>query len=857
MSSYGSSRAMAGDFSRRLGRRLGRSAAARAVLLTILPAIFVAPAAAARGAETPATSPGEPAAKTAAKSATEASPEGIAFFEKKIRPILIEHCYACHSGESKKSEGGLLVDSREALLKGGDSGPAITPRDPDQSLLMVAVRHADKDLKMPPDGKLPAVHLADLAAWIKMGAPDPRLASSAAAVARPKYGMSLEEGRAFWSFKPVRSTAVPPVKNGAWPRNSVDRFILAKLEAEGIAPAPPADPRTLLRRVTFDLTGLPPTPEEMAAFLADDSPRAFEKAVDRLLASPRYGERWGRHWLDVVRYADTCGNASDYPVPQAHKYRDWVIGAFNRDLPYDQFVREQIAGDLLADGSEAERYQRVVATGYLAIARRFGGGRVGEPHLTIEDTIDNLGRAVLGVSLACARCHDHKFDPFTMDDYYGLYGIFGSTRYPFPGAEGSTKQQDFVPLMKPEAVEALLKPHREQAASVEADYKKAQAAEAEAKKAAESPEKAARVTAATQAVAEAKKKLDAVSAAAPAIDDAYAVAEGQPADARVQLRGDPKRLGDEVPRHFPAILGGQTLPTGAKGGGRLELASWLTDRSNPLTARVLVNRIWQHHFGRGLVPTPNDFGRQGAAPSHPELLDHLATEFMEGGWSIKELHRLILTSATWRQSSAASEENLSRDPENQWWGRYTRRRLDAESLRDALLFVGGELDETTTGGHPFPAAASWRYTQHNPFAAVYETKRRSIYLMQSRLKKHPYLALFDGADPNAGTGARLPSTTPLQALFFMNDPLAHQAAAGFAARVMKAAPDEAARLDHAYAIAFGRKPTADELHECGAFLDRYRTELGRLKTPATQIDETAWSALGRVLLGGNEFLYVD
>jgi hypothetical protein len=800
----------------------------------------------------------------AAETSAEASPEGIEFFEKKIRPILIEHCYACHSGESKKSEGGLLVDSREALLKGGDSGPAITPRAPDQSLLMIAVRHADKDLKMPPDGKLPAVHLADLATWIKMGAPDPRLASAAAVVARPKYGMSLDEGRAFWSFQPVRQAATPRVKNTAWPRNSVDHFILAGLEAKGIAPSPPADKRTLLRRLTFDLTGLPPTPEELAAFLADDSPQAFEKVVDRLLDSPRYGERWGRHWLDVVRYADTCGNASDYPVPQAHKYRDWVIRAFQRDLPYDQFVREQIAGDLPPGGTDlpaggdgAERYERVIATGYLAIARRFGGGRVGEPHLTIEDTIDNLGRAVLGVSLACARCHDHKFDPFTMSDYYGLYGIFNSTRYPFPGAEGSTKQQDFVPLMPLEVAEALLKPHREQVAAAEAEYKKSQAAEAEAKKALESAEKAERVAAATQAVAAAKKKLDAVQAAAPVIDDAYAVAEGKPGDARVQLRGDPKRPGDEVRRHFPAVLGGHELPPGATVGGRRELAGWLTDSTNPLTARVLVNRVWQHHFGRGIVATPNDFGRQGTAPTHPELLDHLALQFMSNGWSIKELHRLILTSQTWRQSSGASSASAANDPENKWWGRYSRRRLDAESIRDALLFVGGELDESIAGSHPFPPAATWRYTQHNPFAAVYETRRRSVYLMQSRLKKNAYLALFDGADPNAGTGIRLPSTTPLQALFFMNDPTAHQAAAGLGARIMSSAPDEPGRLEHAYLASLSRSPTPEERLECREFMDGYRQELAKLGTPESQQEPAVWSALARVLLGGNEFLYVD
>ena len=430
----------------------------------------------------------------------------------------------------------------------------------------------------------------------------------------------------------------------------------------------------------------------MAAFLADTSPQAYEKVVDRLLASPRYGERWGRHWLDVVRYADTCGNGSDYPVPQAHKYRDWVVRASNRDLPYDQFLREQLAGDLISGGSDAERYERIVATGYLAIARRFGGDRMGEHHLTLEDTIDNLGRTILGSSIACARCHDHKFDPFTMSDYYGLYGIFNSTRYPFPGAEVGRQQEDLVPLMSPTEIDALLKPHRAKLAVVEAEVKKLEAAEAEAKKAPASEDKQARVTAIAKTLADARKKRAEVQAAAPAIDNAYAVAEAKPANAKMQMRGDPKKLGEEVPRHFPAVLGGQLVPKDSPSSGRLQLAEWLTDTKNPLTARVMANRIWQHHFGKGIVQTPNDFGRRGTAPTHPELLDFLASRFIESGWSVKALHRLILLSRAW-QLASTDEGNAKADPNNELFGRYTRRRLDAESIRDTMLFVSGDLDE--------------------------------------------------------------------------------------------------------------------------------------------------------------------
>ena len=813
------------------------------------------------------------------------APEAIEFFEMKIRPILVQHCAECHSSDKKK-RGGLLLDSREGWQLGGDSGPAIVPGDPEKSLLILAVRQTDKDLRMPPKQKLTATQIADLETWVESGAVDPRQASidkPEELTARPKYGMSLEAGRKFWSFQPIQSPMAPDVKNAAWAHNDVDKFILARMEQAGVTPTSAADPRTLLRRVTFDLTGLPPTPAEMDAFLADSSSQAFDQVIDRLLDSPRYGERWGRHWLDVVRYADTSGNASDYPVPQAHRYRDWVIRAFNRDLPYDQFLREQIAGDLLPGGTDAERFDRIIATGYLAIARRFGGDRKGEHHLTLEDTIDNLGRATLGLSISCARCHDHKFDPLTMSDYYGLYGIFESTRYPYPGAEADKKQADFVPLLPPAEIEALLAPHREKLAAIDAEVKTLEAAEAEAKKAANGPEKNAAVEMATKLLTEARKKRTSVAAEAPNIANAYAVADGTPANTKLQLRGDPKRLGEEVPRHFPVILGGQEVSRDAATSGRLQLAEWITDPMNPLTARVMVNRIWQFHFGRGIVATPNDFGTRGQAPTHPELLDFLASRFIQSGWSVKAMHKIILQSQVWQLSSgssptaeseaaaiivpfrpshdpapaAAMSSNLRLDPHNDLFWKFNRYRLDAESLRDTLLFLGGELDESPAGEHPFPPQHTWGWTQHNPFVAAYETRRRSVYLMQQRLEKNAFLALFDGADPSSSTGVRLPSTTPLQALFMMNDPLAHAQAAKFAARVNSMASDEAARVSVAYQMAWNRLPTNEEQLESASFLKQYREKLIELKTPADQIEPQTWSALSRALLSSNEFIYVD
>ena len=813
------------------------------LLMGLQVAILVAPVCAVAGDEAP-------------------TPEAIEFFEKKIRPVLVSRCYECHSSASKKLKGGLLLDSREGLLRGGDSGTALVIGDVDKSLLIKAVRQTDPDLQMPPKPQenLSAAQIADLEAWVKMGAPDPRKPpAKGTLVTTPpiKYGMSLEEGRQFWSFKPVQKSATPAVKNGAWVRSDVDPFILTRLEAAGVATAADADRRTLLRRVSFDLTGLPPTPAEVDAFLNDSSSDAFAKVVDRLLDSPRYGERWGRHWLDVVRYADTSGNASDYPIPQIYKYRDWVIRAIQRDMPYDRFLREQFAGDLLASSSETERNDHIVATGYLAIARRFGGGKQGEHHLTLEDTIDNLGRAVLGSTISCARCHDHKFDPFTMSDYYGLYGIFQSTRYPHPGAEGANRQEDLVPLIPQAEVDALLKAHREKIDLFTAEVKSLEAALAEASKAEESPEKKANVEAAKKAVADGTKRLADHQAQLPVFDNAYSVAEGKPENAKLQLRGDPKRLGDEVPRHFPAILGGQVLPADNRTSGRLQLAEWVSDPQNPLTARVLVNRIWQHHFGKGIVQTPNDFGRQGKPPTHPELLDFLATRFIESGWSIKAMHRLILLSHTWQLASSNVAESTRLDPHNELFWHFTRQRLDAESIRDTLLFVSGDLDETSPGGHPFPAQNTWGFTQHNPFFAAYESRHRSVYLMQQRLRKNPYLALFDGADPNSSTAIRQPSTTPLQALFVMNGLLAHTAATKFAERLTTSSPEEAARVTLAYQLALNRAPTTDEQQDCTDFLQSYRSRLTALKTPADQIESKTWSAFARALLSGNELIFVD
>jgi len=783
-----------------------------------------------------------------------AAEDDLRFFESRIRPLLVEQCYKCHSGGAKEIKGGLRLDSREGWVKGGESGPAVVPGKPDDSLLIRGVRQWDKDFTMPPDSRLSAQQIADLEEWVKRGAPDPRTAvPPLAASPAPKttYAVDMAKGRAHWSFQPVKVAAIPKVRAPSWTYNAVDFFTLARMEKAGVKPAPEADLRTLIRRASFDLIGLPPTPEEVEAFVNDPSPDAFARVVDRLLDSPQYGERWGRHWLDVVRYADTCGNASDYPVPQAYKYRNYVIKAFNADLPFDQFIREQIAGDLLPAANESERFGHTVATGYLAIARRFGGGR-GPVNLLIDDAIDNLGRTFLGISIGCARCHDHKFDPVPQTDYYALYGIFSSTRFPHPGGEGANRPADLVPLLPQAKLETSTKVWREQIATLEGEMKNLDSARINLEKEPECAGKKDSMTRITRTIAETKNRLKQVSDTVP-YEQAYAVAEAKGADARLQVRGDPERLGEVVPRGFLHVLGGQTLAKTEAGSGRLELANWIADSANPLTARVMMNRLWQHHFGRGLVATPNDFGTRGQAPSHPELLDYLAQRFVQSGWSLKAMHRMMLLSHTWQLSATASNAGAAADPNNTLWSHAERRRLDAEAIRDALLFVSGDLDLAPGGAHPFPPVYTWGFTQHNQFFAVYENRQRSVYLMQQRLRKHPFFALFDGADTNSSTGVRDPSTTPLQSLFVMNDKFVHEQAARLAARLGAMESADAPRISLVFRTLYSRSPQNEEVQMATEYLSQIRAQLAAKQLSPNE----AWPSLVRALLGANEFFYLD
>ncbi len=757
------------------------------------------------------------------------------FFAGKIQPVLAQKCLGCHA---ETPQGGLRLDTREALLQGGKSGPAMVPGDAAGSLLIQAVSY-DHALKMPPAGALPAETVADFAQWIDDGA----VWSGAVSAAAPEYAVS-DEHRAHWSFQPLANAPAPQVEGLREGANAIDRFIVAKLRAQSLAPSSPAGKRTLIRRLSYDLTGLPPAPAEVDAFVADASPDAYEKLVERLLGSPAYGERWGRHWLDIVRYADTAGDAGDFPVPEAYKYRNYVIGSFNADKPYDEFVREQLAGDLLPYANDEERWEQTIATGYIAISRRIGVSPHRLRHITIEDTIDNVGKTFLGLSVQCARCHDHKFDPIPTADYYALYGIFNSSIYPHAGAEHLPYRSDFVYRVgQEEARKALRDYERELTSWNDREREKFREYQSFQSMLITTPGRNRAVV--WEEILALRGERAVFARTEPPLETAYAIRDGDPKDAAIQIYGDPKAKGALVRRGFLQILGGKKLPQGYAGSGRLLLAEAIADPKNPLTARVMVNRIWHHHFGAGLVKTTSDFGLRGAPPTHPELLDYLARYFIDSGWSVKQMHRLIVHSRAYRQANLDNAENHAVDPQNNLLWRANRRRLDAEQIRDSILAFSGDLDRSVGGRHPFPHRRTYFYRQHEPFTAEYATNRRSVYMMQQRIQKNPYLDLFDGPDGNLPLSERKATTTTLQALFLMNSEFLHEQSQAIAERWTARAAGPRDFVDNAYRTIFGREPTPAEIARAESFL----ADAG----PARH----AWQGYLRAMLSSNEFLFVD
>jgi len=768
-----------------------------------------------------------------------------AFFETRIRPVLAAKCLRCHG--PSKTNNGLRVDRREALIGGGDSGPAVVPGRPDQSLLIRAMHQVD-DLKMPPppESRLPDRVIADFERWIREGAAWPK--QTAASAWQSPGGA---QPQTHWGFRPVVK-ADPPEDASGWSVTAVDRFIAREQRTRGLKPIDAAPKPVLLRRAYFDLVGLPPAPEDVRAFVADDSRDAFARVIDRLLASPQYGERWGRYWMDVARYADTAGDNADYPVPEARLYRDYIIDSFNADKPYDQFLREQIAGDLLANKGTADRYaEQVTATGFLALSRRYATAPYELWHLTLEDTIDTVGRACLGITLRCARCHDHKFDPIPTADYYRLYGVFASTRFPYAGSEEFVSmkfgRRAFAPLVPESKAAPRLVAYEREIAGDRKEITRLQSSQPRTR-----PD--------VSRLRSLQKRLRALErrGAPETLPVAYAVSEGAVADANIQLHGEPGQPGVIVPRGAPRFLSDfQGAAPAPNESGRLQLANWIASARNPLTARVMVNRVWQHHFGHGIVATPSNFGTRGSPPTHPELLDWLTASFIEHGWSIKWLHRTLMNSRTYQLASTSDAHNESADESNQWYWRFNRQRLDAEAIRDAMLDVAGTLDFSRPGRHPFPDISDWTWTQHAPFKAAYASNHRSVYLMTQRLHRHPFLGLFDGPDTNTTTDVRSSSTVPLQALFLMNSDFIRDTAAAFARRARRDAPDVRARIHQMEELAYCRAPTQDETARAEDYLTQYRNLALTTGLSPARADTEAWLSYARVILTANEFFYVD
>lgn len=798
------------------------------------------------------------------------------FFEKKIRPVLVRNCYECHSGDAKKAKGGFLVDTRPGLRKGGESGPAVVPGHPDDSLLIEAVRY--DGLEMPPAGKLPDEVIDDLVKWVEMGAPDPR-------VPRPgRKGLNLTEARKWWSFQKPKTSPPPAVKDASWPRGDIDRFLLAALEKAGLKPVADADRETLLRRVTFDLTGLPPRPEEIDAFLRGPSESAYAAVVDKLLESPRFGEKWGRHWLDVARYGESAGKDRNVPFKYAWRYRDYVIDSFNADKPYDRFLVEQLAGDLLPAKTAAERNTLAIATGFLAIGPKGLNEKNAEQYRmdVVDDQIDATTRGMLALTVACARCHDHKFDPIPTTDYYALAGIFRSTDT-LAGVVPN-KNKDFVndqalltladPSLPDRAataqsrkeaaqraeqarLQAELKTLREQVKTLAAVAKKLP--KKGKRKAGFAAGARAQVKLARGRINEIQSRLEELNGAADATGEkAMGVRDAAtPENCRVLNRGEVKDPGPAVTRGVVTVLRTpQATGMNPAHSGRLEMARWIASTDNPLTARVMVNRVWQHLFGNGLVPTTDNFGALGDEPSHPELLDTLAVQFMQEKWSVKRLIRSLVLSRAYCLSSTHDEKSFEVDPSNRLLWRMERRRLDAEEIRDAMLAASGQLDLGRPQGSPVMTmnGNGKKETVKEAFQEL--VSHRAVYLPIYRGNLPEALSVFDMADPSLIVGQREVTTVATQALFLMNSPLVLKQSVEMARRLLAEKDlSESTRIDLAYRLTFGRLPTSGEKSRIDKFLREYRLSWAQAgeKGPARL---AAWSSVCQTLFASGEFRYV-
>jgi cytochrome c553 len=805
--------------------------------------------------------------------------DGVAFFEKKIRPLLAANCYNCHSADTN-SQGGLRVDDRNGLIQGGKGGPAVVPGHPDKSRMILAVRRSDAKLKMPPEKPLTEQQIADLTRWIADGAAWPAVRVPASVgKPNPAYDRLRAE---HWAWQPLRVVSPPSIKNADWPRDDIDRFLLARLEASGLQPVVDADRTSLIRRLTYDLTGLPPTPEEIDAFLADRSADAVAKLVDRLLASPGFGEHWGRHWLDVARYGESTGSARNLPYPQAWRYRDYVINAFNTDKRYNQFVIEQIAGDLLPAATAKERDEHLVATGFLALGVKDVNQRFKVRYImdNIDEQIDAVSRGFLALTASCARCHDHKFDPIPQTDYYALAGIFHSTdlcaglRNKMGG--GGLDYYDSAMLVHLSIEKPA--PPAEQVAELKKQFEKAKA-EWDAIRG--TPEGLAKAADGQPKQRPYRLKFEKLQGELTALTDpnnrdevVLGVRDSKTiGDTPLRVRGEAEKHGPSVPRGFLSLLNVPDAPkVNANQSGRLELARWLTSEQNPLTSRVIVNRVWHHLFGSGLVASVDNFGITGEKPSHPELLNHLAARFVREGWSIKQLVRSIVLTRAYQLSGDAPKLNIDVDPANRLVWRHSPRRLSAEEIRDTVLAAAGLLDRTRPNGSPAMEFKVIEVGNNGPQAKklleeASSSRGRSVYLPLLRTLTPPVLEVFDFAEQGMVTGSRDATTVAPQALYLLNDPFVLRLSRALASKLVAAKElDDGLRIGVAYRLALGRSAALKELERAKAFLAEYELMARELAQSnpkpnpvvpgQTEPRVAAWSSFCQALFASAEFRYI-
>jgi hypothetical protein len=789
---------------------------------------------------------------------------GMEFFEKRVRPLFVNHCYECHSQKTEKPGGGLLLDTLDGWSTGGDSGPAIVPGDPDHSKVIAVTKAEDAVI---PQHRLRDDQVAAIYHWIKLGAPDPDEMGMSPHGMKADWKPGAAASGKGWAFEAVRAVTPPKVR-GDWAKTEIDRFILAGLEESGLAPVADADRVTLIRRVYFDVIGLPPTPAEIDAFVADPSPRAFESVVEGLLASPRFGERWGRHWLDVARYAESTGQARNYPYPYAWRYRDYVIDSFNKDKPYDRFIREQIAGDLLPAASSAQRDEQKIATGFLAIGLKDLNEKNRQQFRMdeIDEQIDTMSRSVLAMTISCARCHDHKFDPIPTAEYYGLAGIFHGTQTMAGvvnrkgGGKGDHEDSNLLLRLGTDEQPAAspVNEKEDKLAAARQKLKKLRKQKADAAEIARVEEHIKRLEskgADTKPTEPSEPSPTSAAGLAMGVRD-----EASPADIRILKKGEVSDAGDLAPRGFPgAMSGGKFVPFRGQGSGRLELAQWLTSRGNPLTARVMANRVWAHLFGQGIVPTVDNFGATGEGPTNPKLLDYLAGRFVSEGWSVKKMIRSVVLSRVYQLGGDAPAANYDKDPDNKLLWRSSPRRLEAEAIRDSVLVASGSLDLSPRIGSPVSGYKDGEIGgKKGPKPVEQGDAHRSVYLPIVRSREPEMLDVFDFPDPSGVVGKRDVTTVPTQALFMMNSPFVGEQAGKMAAALLEAKNmDDAGRVELAYRKALGRTPSSTERERALQYInDAINAAKATPLKKSQDAGAAAWSGFCQALFAGAEFRYV-